>query len=95
MKAAHLMIALMLLVPAAATAQHSDRPDNGSPDGQQAEQAGPGNAPSLPDQASQTAKQVVDTVFQFVGGTVQGLGDALQKLLGGGQQGNSSAQNSS
>lgn len=57
-----------------------DQPDQDIP-----EDAGdrPGNVtePSLPDQASDTAKKVVGTVFEGLSSGVQGLGDMVSGIF--------------
>lgn len=53
---------------------------------EKAGQAAEGKKPSLPKQASDTAKNVVDTVFGAIGGAAGSVGEALQNLLGGGKK---------
>lgn len=87
-----LILVLVLVAGMGAGAQHGSMPaDEERPSdepGQDTDGSGGQDAPEkpgLPAQASNVATSVVDTVFNFVGDTVSGLGNALQSLLGGGQ----------
>lgn len=68
---------LVLTVPVAAQEQAPDEGDAGPPGDAQ---------PSLPEQASSTARQVLDTVFTFTADVFDSVGAALQNLLGGGSR---------
>lgn len=94
MKKLLLGLTVLGLIGSAMAGHHStvsnDAPNDPSvdaPSNQPSEDVGPGSkgVPSLPDAASGIAKSVTDTVNNFLGSTGQGLGDALQALLGGNQ----------
>jgi hypothetical protein len=61
--------------------QHGDAGPEQKPSGKPSSDAMPG-PDVLPQQASNTARQVLDTVNQFVEDPGQALGDALSTLLG-------------
>lgn len=75
-------ILALLVAPVAAQApEQAPDQSGGSDQGPPAEKQ-----PSLPEQASATAKKVLDTIFGFTAETFSSIGQALQNLLGGGEQ---------
>lgn len=72
------LVLALLTITALAAAPVAAQPD-GPADGP--------SMPNLPEQASDTAKQVLNTIQSFFDGAIENLGRALQDLLGGGQAG--------
>ena len=79
------LITLMLVSGAVAQGQAP----NQTPDGEQPNKS---VIPELPSDASPVAKQVRNTINNFLQGSIENLGNALQNLLGNGQASNTTEE---